>query len=186
VHKRLRAQELARRATLDEVAGEREWSTGEADERDGRRGAGQPDRLEQRPDGLVWVKRREAGDVVGGDDRSLDHGADPGLDVERHAEPRERRRDVGEQDRGVDAEPADRLERHLGAEAGSRVMSMSEADARIFRTPGRPRLAMNQTGVVSTGSRRVAEGSGRLQAHDANAVRRGQGFVRRPDRGRGR
>ena len=101
---------------------------------------------------------RSAVDVGGGADRRLDDGADAGLDLEGDAEAGERGGDVGEQDRRVHAEPADRLEGDLRAQGGSRVISTSEARSRMARNSGseRPAWRMNQTGVTSMGSRRQA------------------------------
>ncbi len=64
VHQPLRRHELARRPALDEVAGERERRPGEADERHRRRGADQPDRLEQRRDGRLGLERAQGLDVL--------------------------------------------------------------------------------------------------------------------------
>ncbi len=68
------------------------------------------------PTAASGSKVYEAGDVAGGPDRCLDDRTDAGLDLERHPETGERGRDVGEEDRRVHPEPADRLEGDLGAE----------------------------------------------------------------------
>ena len=64
----------------------------------------------------------DGGDVGGGADRVLDDRPDVGHDVQRDARRPQRHHDVGEQDGGVDAVPAHRLQRdladQLGVEAG--------------------------------------------------------------------
>ena len=83
----------------------------------GEVGPDEADRLEQRPTAASGSNGPEPGHVARatGSARSMT-GPTPWPDVEGHAEPRERRRDVGEQDRRVDAEAADRLEGDLGAQ----------------------------------------------------------------------
>ena len=89
-------------------------------------------------------------------------------DVERDAQPGERRRDVREQDRRVHAQAADGLERDLGAEGASRVISMRVARSRILRYSGsaRPAWRMNQTGrrvhgQAASGAQEAGVGAGR-------------------------
>ena len=118
VHAPLRLLELTRRLTLDQVPGDRERPTGEAD--DGLVG---PERLADEPHGLERPRHRLLGlrhDEplhVGerahrcGDDRPdvLDQ-----LDLDPHAE--NRKHDVGEHHRRIDAMSPHRLQRHLRAE----------------------------------------------------------------------
>ena len=105
VHQGLGPQEVAGRPAFHEVAGERERRPREPDQGHRRRGADQADRLEQRRHRGLRLERRERLHVGQGPDRALDDRAATLDDVEPDPEARERRGDVGEQDRGVDAEP---------------------------------------------------------------------------------
>ena len=99
------------------------------------------------------------------------------LDVDAH--PEDGRHDVREHHGRVDAVPAHRLERHLGAELGLARRSRRARAARGSRgTPGseRPAWRMNQTGVRSTGSRR--------RGADEQRLHRAPRLVRRMERGR--
>jgi hypothetical protein len=69
--------------------------------------------------------------------------------MEPDPEALDRRDDVGEQDRGVDAVAADRLEGDLGGQVGVWTTSSKECCSRIARYSARARPAcrMNQTGT---------------------------------------
>ena len=172
VHQALRLDELARRAALDEVAGERERGTGEADERHRRVGPDEPDRLQQWPHRRLGLERLERQDVLEAPDRPLDDRAPALDDVERDAEAGEGRRDVREQDGRINAETAHRLERDLGAQgrvAGDLDERRVRADGPVFgqRAPG---LAHEPDG------RRVHwQAAGRAQEARLDACRRGLG-----------
>ena len=118
VHERLHLLERSGGPSLDQVGRQRERSAGEPDERDRAPFAHEPDRLEEGRHPLLGVEGPQALHVARGRDRLEDDGADALADLEREAQALERQRDVGEQDRRVDPQPLDRLERHLGAEIG--------------------------------------------------------------------
>ncbi len=101
-----------------------------------------------------------------GDDR-----ADARHDVEVDPDGLERHDDVGEEDRGVGAEAADRLQRDLGDHRGVGAgVEHGGAGSRSARYSGRARPAwrMNHTGVCGTGSRRQA----RTKAESGGALAR--------------
>ena len=81
-------------------------------------GAHDADRLEQRRERLARLGHAQPLDVRKRSHRLSDHRPDAldQVDVEPHAE--HRRHDVGEHHGRVDAVPAHRLQRHLGAELG--------------------------------------------------------------------
>ena len=120
VHERLRARVVARRAALDEVAGERERRAREADDagRAVELAPDEADRLERERTPRAGVERPQSGDVGRRSDRAVDDRADLGLDPQGDAHRLERQHDVGEEDRRVDAELADRHQRDLGAQLG--------------------------------------------------------------------
>jgi hypothetical protein len=64
------------------------------------------------------VKGRDGGDIGPGPDRVSDHRTDISDDVELNPGPAQRDDDVGEQDRRVDAVPADRLQGDLADQLG--------------------------------------------------------------------
>ena len=102
----------------------------------------------------------EAGDVVGGADRGVHDGADAGLDAHADAGEAQRHHDVGEEDGGVDAVAAHRLEGDLGGEgrveagvehgrAGALAQGpvLGQGAARLSHEPdGRARLAVGASG----------------------------------------
>ena len=120
-HQGLGAGVDARRPPFDQVAGHGERSAGEADERDPewvelRRD--ETDRVEDVAGVGLGLEGPEPRQVVGVAEGSADHGAPALLDL--HAEPngRSRHDDVGEEDGGVDAVAAHRLQGQLGRELG--------------------------------------------------------------------
>ena len=105
-----------RRAPLDEIAGERERAADEADQRHLQLRHHEPAGLRQ-PRGILGgfevTQHRQIRCRAHG---IRDHRADSRPDLESHADRRERADDVGEQDRGVDAVAAHRLQGDLGSE----------------------------------------------------------------------
>ena len=120
-HERLRLRKVLRGAALDRVARERERRPREPDDRDAARlelAAHDGDRLERAGHRLLRGRRRQHVDVARARDRvgDLRPVALHEVEVEAHAD--ERREDVREHDRRVDAERLHRLERHLRRELG--------------------------------------------------------------------
>ncbi len=118
VHAALRDRELTRRPALDEVARDRERAAAEADERllGSERGAHEPHRVEDERHGLFRVGHTQALHVRHRPHRLRDdrpHALDE-IDVDAH--PEDRKHDVREHHRRVDAVRAHRLERDLRAE----------------------------------------------------------------------
>ena len=120
VHAALGLHEVAGRLPLDEIAGDGERPSAEADERLLRLElrTNEPHGLEDERHRLLRVGHAQRLDVGGAPNGLVDHGADvlDELDVDAHAE--DRQHDVREHDRGIDAVHADGLERDLGAELG--------------------------------------------------------------------
>ena len=119
-HEALGAEELPRRTALDEVGREREGRAGEADQGHavGERLLDEPHRLEDERHRLVHRHGSEPLHVFRAPDRTVDvRPVAPG-ELEADAEGLEHEQDVGEEDRGIDAEPVHRLERHLGGGLG--------------------------------------------------------------------
>ena len=115
-------QEVAAAAPFDRVAGERERGAGEADQRNvlGQVGAGLRDRLEDEVERLGAFELDDAVDVVRLADRVVNLRAVAGGELEVEPHRFEDRQQVGEDDRGVDAEAVDGGAHHLAAElAGS-------------------------------------------------------------------
>src|SRR5262245_50516976 len=115
-HHRLRPRVVARRTALDQVAGERERSAGEPDQRHVELLAEEPDRLERV--GLVGLgfelaKTRYTGLVA---DRIVHDRPDAGLDPDANADRLDRHHDVREHDRGVQRDPPKRLQGELDRE----------------------------------------------------------------------
>jgi hypothetical protein len=80
VHQQLQSGGVTRRAPFDQIRGEGEGCSSEADERHGRLRAYQRDRVEEWPDGRVGIETPQAAEVSRasdrvGDDRpdALDH-----------------------------------------------------------------------------------------------------------------
>ena len=127
VHQRLHDRKLTRRLPLDEIPGDGERATAEAD--DGLLGrqlaAHDPDRLEQRRERLLRLGDSQALDVGERSHRFRDDRADTldQLDGEPHAE--HRGHDVGEHHGRVHSVPAHRLQGDLRAELG-RVCDVPE------------------------------------------------------------
>ena len=112
-HHRLGALVVAARTALDQVGRQRERRTGEADQRNiAQLGHQQPHRI---GDGrnMLALEGLHRGDIGGGADRVLDHRPDVGHDIQFDARGAQRHDDVGEQDGGVDAVPAHRLQGDL-------------------------------------------------------------------------
>jgi DNA helicase IV len=113
VHQRLGLHVITRRAALDEVGRDGERRAGEADQRDGELAAEEPDRVDDVGHVHVGFEVTQAGQIGGRPERLGEHRPDPGRDLDGHADRRQGRDDVAEQDRGVDAEPAHGLQRDL-------------------------------------------------------------------------
>jgi len=114
----LGGQVVAGTAAFDQVAGERERRAGEADKRDAavERAPDEADALEHAAGKLLGFRLAQLGDVGRGADGRRDDRALTGAEVERAAEAGDRQQEVSEDDRGIDAEGLDRLERDLGDE----------------------------------------------------------------------
>ena len=149
---------------LHEVGRERERRAGEADQRGVAQLAEQqrrPPRPPARPArGRARAGRRRRppcapGRATTGPGAGHDVHADPGR-VQRHD-------DVGEQDRGVDAVAADRLQRDLAGERGVRQACSIPVPARRARYSGseRPAWRMNHTGACDGRPRAPPRGTGR-------------------------
>jgi hypothetical protein len=117
-HHRLCALVVPAGPSLDEVGRQRERSARETDQRDvAQLTHQQPDRIGDRRN-LFGLKGFDRRDVGCGADRVLDHRTDVGHDVQADARSPQRHDDVGEQDGGVDAVPAHRLQGDLGDQLG--------------------------------------------------------------------
>ena len=120
VHAALRLDEVARRLALDQVAGDRERPSAEADQGLllGKRVTHEPDGLEHERHRLLRLRHPQPPHVLERLDRPLDDRPDvlDELDVDAH--PEDGQHDVREHHRRVDAVRLDRLERHLGAQLG--------------------------------------------------------------------
>ena len=119
VHHRLGGQEVTRRLSLDQVAGQREGGARESDHGDRRieLAAEQLDRLQHEGHGLASGSHLQPIYICLAADRVLDHGPDPVHQLQLHAQPKgDRQHDVGEEHGAVDAKPPHRLQRDLGAE----------------------------------------------------------------------
>ncbi len=114
------ADEVAARPALDEVAGDRERRAAEADERPLglELGPHEPHRLEDRRRPLLRLGDPEPLDLLCRIDPLFHHRPDALDELHVDAHPEDGRHDVGEEDGGVDAVPAHRLQRHLRAELG--------------------------------------------------------------------
>ena len=164
------------RAALDQVAGECEGPAGEADQRHAQLRAGQTHGLRQPRRVGGRLERAQPPQVAGGAHRRGDHGADAGTNVDVHTDRLERRHDVREQDRGIDAVTAHRLQRDLGGEL-RRVRDLQQrralADGAILRQRT-PRLAHEPDGACSTGSPRRARSSGAAKSPGSSSRPRSQ------------
>ncbi|MEJ7697408.1 MAG: hypothetical protein WKF78_12500 [Candidatus Limnocylindrales bacterium] len=110
MHERLRPLQVARRASLHEIRRQRERRAGKPDHRHGRCAPDEPDRFEQRTDRGLRVERPESVEVRRLADRVGDDGPDPVDEVDGDPDARQRRRDVGEDDRRIDSEAGHGLE----------------------------------------------------------------------------
>src|SRR5437773_2556842 len=100
------------RAALDGIARERERRAGEANERDVRgKGTGrEPHRVHHVREIGGWLDARQLEDLGRFMNRAGDVRSLAGREAEAEAEGLERQQDVGEENRGVHAQPLDRLE----------------------------------------------------------------------------
>ena len=114
VHERLGGGVVLGRA--DQVGGQGERPAGEADEGDVELAAEDADRLQHVGDVGLGLQRAQPVEVGGGAERLGDDR--PGRQVDVDADADQRRDDVGEEDGGVDAEPAHRLHGDLGGQVG--------------------------------------------------------------------
>ena len=128
VHERLGANEVAAPPALDEVARHRERRPAEADQRPLRLelAAHEAHSLEDRRRPLLRLGDPEPLDRGSRIDRLVDHRPDALDELDVDAHPEDGGHDVGEQDGGVDAEPAHGLQRHRRAELG-RPRDLEEA-----------------------------------------------------------
>ncbi len=112
---------LLRTAALDQVAGNRERSAREPDERDLRAelGGHHAHSLEDVGQVDLGLDRSETFEVGPGAEGHLDHGALPRVDIDARNDRLDRCDDVGEEDGGIHAQATDRLQRHLGGNLGS-------------------------------------------------------------------
>ena len=110
---------VTRRAALDEVAGQGERGTREADDPGPavELAPDEPDRVEGERD-RAGVERQKRVDRGGRADRLVDDRPDLGLDPQADAHRLEGQHDVGEHDRRIDPQLVDRHEGHLGAQLG--------------------------------------------------------------------
>src|SRR5216683_4643344 len=111
---------LARAAALDQIRRERKGRAGKADERRAiaKRTARHPDRITdetQRAGGVDWWNTFK---IDGRADRTLDNRTALLLVAQADFHRDERQQDVGEDDRGVDAEAFDRGYGDLGGDFG--------------------------------------------------------------------
>jgi len=129
-----RAGEIRRATALDHVAGDREWSTREADQRHRSRqtAAHTPDRLEYRCDRLGQPSRIEPVDRGRARQWRKDRPL-PLLERERIPERPGQNQDVAEQDRRIETEAPDRLKRHLRREIRRRAQRDEIPDFRPHR-----------------------------------------------------
>ncbi len=115
-HERARSVVRARGAAVDEICGQREWRAGKADERDVELLAQEAHRLEDVRNLRLRFEPTQSRDVRARSKRLGDDGSSPGLDSDVDTERLDRHHDVGEQDRGVEFESAQRLHRDLDGE----------------------------------------------------------------------
>ena len=107
-------------AAFDRVRRKRERRAGEADQRHpaAERDLDLADRVEHVPQLLARLEPFRAIEVGLAAQRRFDRGPFALDEIERDAHRLERQEQVGEQDRRVDVNPADRLQRDLGREIG--------------------------------------------------------------------
>ena len=120
MHELLGDREAPGGTALDRVARQRERRAGEADERNagGQRPDGEAHCLEHVPEVVRGLDRRQGGHVGGAPDRMRDARPLAGLERQTEAQRLERQQDVGEEDRGINAQPRDGLQRHLSGKLG--------------------------------------------------------------------
>ena len=145
--------EGARALPLDEVRRQCERCAAEADQRHAavERAPEDADRLVDVGEillGLVGLQRVDGGARA---HRRVDHGA--GHERERQAHRGSRDEQVGEEDRRIDAEPVDRLDRHLRREIGGRAQGHEVHAAADLAVLGKvaPRLPHQPDGRPGNG-----------------------------------
>ena len=130
-HEALGGEIVAGGAALDDVRRDGERCAREADERDvrGQRALHQPHGFEHEADRARDVHGGQARDVGLAAHGTVDHRPLALGELEPHAERLDDQQDIGEEDRRVDAEPLDRLQRDLGR----RLRRLGELEERVTR-----------------------------------------------------
>ena len=120
VHQCLRMRKIARVSSLDRVGCQRERRPGKPDQRRARPQLllDLADCLEHVCELLTRLEPPDAGEVRFRAKRLLDGRAFAGHEVERDAHRRERQEQVGKENRRVDVNAEDRLQRDLGGQVG--------------------------------------------------------------------
>ena len=120
VHELLGLGECPAGSTFDGVTREREWRAGKTDERHvrGELAPRQSDRLHHIAELGVHVEGGQSLDIGGIADRAVDVRAFACREAQAEPQRLEGQQDVGECDRGIDAEARDGLQRDLGGELG--------------------------------------------------------------------
>jgi len=118
VHHRLRVAVVLGRTALDHVAGHGERRSREADQGDLVREVAADDshRVEHRAHALFGVKAPEPGDILLGANRGIDFGTLPLHEAEFQPHRTHDQQNVREQNRRVQVEGANRLQRDLRGE----------------------------------------------------------------------
>ncbi len=118
VHERFGVRVVGRRPTFDRVRGQRERRAAEPDERNSavELAADEADRLQHVRERLAWFEHVQALDVSRRPHGTLDRGTLAFDEVEGQAHGLEREQQVGEENRGVNLDGADRLQRDLGGQ----------------------------------------------------------------------
>ena len=131
VHERLGPRVAGRRPAFDRVGGQRERRAAEADQRHAsvELAPQQPDRLEHVPERLARLERAQPIDVGRGADRMCDRRPFALDEIEVQPHRREGQQQVGEENRGVDVDRVDRLQRDRDSELGLRGRSRAASSA---------------------------------------------------------
>ena len=158
VHQRLGVLVGTARSALDEVAGDRERSARERQDRhrSGELVADDADRFGDVRD-VVGLDRAEALEVDAGPDRALGHRPGTGRDVDAEPDGMRRHDDVAVEHRRIDAVAPHRLQGDLGGDLGpldgveDRTLTahgpvLREAAARLAHEPHRSAAAMQSGG----------------------------------------
>src|SRR6266508_4658619 len=117
-HEPFRRLEVTGGAAYDQVAGERERRPREPDQRHVEFRSEPRNRLPDERQTPRRVEGTESVHVLAGANRTVDSGTDAVVDSDRNAHRLQGNQEITEQDRGVDAEFADRLTGHLGRDCG--------------------------------------------------------------------